>query len=404
MKPRTKEMQSSWEQKYKDSRRVITAGEWETQRSNFTRLYITKDFGLERVREIMAEGYGFFANKKQCKAIIKKWGLRKYLQKSQVTAMLDIRQTRARAGKKTEFRLGGQPISEERFERAKMRLHREEKGLDLVSTPDDMVSTPNTSPMGIEYSTPKPIPSGLVIGVPSGTSTPSTVTSIHNSLNPPTKMTRATSSSSAPSAFRPQDMEVNNEYPITNFITPLIYTHGSVTPFTSPTPEGSHINKAGDILPQPVPLPPSPATLNLPISNWEPTLSNSNISLLSVGERLCCIGIPCAPGVGYPAVLQDPMYTIDDSNMQMRIAIKDQINRIIECVTKKFENLAALMEEHSFLHGLGAWGPDKVTFSMRLVKVNDILDSELFCRYKAGQLVVLDVCNGGVESDLVGRY
>lgn len=77
-------------------------------------------------------------SEKQCKAIIKKWGLVKYLPKIKVNAMLDIQQTRARHGKKTEFRLGGQLITEERLERAKWRHRREEKGLGLPINNRDM--------------------------------------------------------------------------------------------------------------------------------------------------------------------------------------------------------------------------------------------------------------------------
>lgn len=45
---------------------------------------------------------------------------------------------RARQGKKTEFRLGGQLITEERLERAKRRHRREEKGLSHPINDHDM--------------------------------------------------------------------------------------------------------------------------------------------------------------------------------------------------------------------------------------------------------------------------
>lgn len=61
MKTRAKKTQASWEKKYQDLKRVITAKDWDKHQENFTRLYITEGFELEKVREMMAESYRFFA-------------------------------------------------------------------------------------------------------------------------------------------------------------------------------------------------------------------------------------------------------------------------------------------------------------------------------------------------------
>ncbi|KAH0603635.1 uncharacterized protein H6S33_007294 [Morchella sextelata] len=395
METRTKKTQSSWEKKFQDSKRVITAGEWETQRNNFTRLYITDDLGLEKVRQIMAERHGFFANEKQCKTIIKRWGLRKYLRKNNVTEMLDIQQARAQKGKKTEFRLHGQPITEKRFERAKGRRRREEKGLGLGSPINDMVTTTNTPQMAIEYSTPEPTPSLPDTGVVGEMSIPNTEIFVHDILNLPTKRNTATSSTSAFSAFA-QDVEANNEHPLTNVVTPFntrdidhlsTSSQNLYLPLLSTPAEERHINKADDILAQSLP-PPLPPTLNPSMLTWEPMLSSLDFSLSSVRKELycACFGIPYAPQVDYSTVILGSTY-IDDSNMQMYI--KNEINRTKECLANMSEKLAALMEEQSFLFGLGPRGPSKVTLTLELVKDKDILESDLSRRYRAEQLVVL---------------
>lgn len=190
---------------------------------------------------------------------------------------------------------------------------------------------------------------------------------------------------------------VNLSLPSQNLDAPLL-----------PTPQESYIDKAGGVLPQPLP-PPLPATLNPAMLNWEPITPNVNSSSSSMGKELYCIGIPCAPQVDYSTLVLGST-NIDDSNMKK--CIKAEIDRYLppevyslfegakaysisavrfrikEFLAKESEKLVALMEEESLLRGL-SWGPSKVTLTLELVKDKDMLEGDITRRYRAEQLVVL---------------
>ncbi|KAI5842887.1 hypothetical protein DFP73DRAFT_552611 [Morchella snyderi] len=147
-----------------DKPNMPTPAEWEKVKEIFARYYLNIDnsYGkltLNEIRKIMAENHGFNANETQYKNKIKKWQLRRNLDKDVVKNMARIQDERAAqgVGKKTAFKLHGAPVSEHRLRRARKHLELTQPiAADLESS-----ATPPT----ITYSTPRSPSSQINVGM-----------------------------------------------------------------------------------------------------------------------------------------------------------------------------------------------------------------------------------------------
>ncbi|KAF0324874.1 hypothetical protein GQ607_007767 [Colletotrichum asianum] len=88
---------------------------WTCHRGIITRLYRDENKTLKEVKQIMEETYYFHATERMFKTRIKRWGLDKKFKEAEVLAMLQVKNKRDAAGKKTRFTVRNQEVEWERI-------------------------------------------------------------------------------------------------------------------------------------------------------------------------------------------------------------------------------------------------------------------------------------------------
>jgi tetrahydrodipicolinate N-succinyltransferase len=123
-------MENQWK-----SPRPYTADQWEAQRSEITRLYVTEKRKLDEVAKIMAREHGLFAKyvlsrfgaaanqhvrAPHYKIRTSKWGLDKKVKADEMMFIVQKEyQRRVEEGKNTNFRLRGHNVNREKIHRFK---------------------------------------------------------------------------------------------------------------------------------------------------------------------------------------------------------------------------------------------------------------------------------------------
>ncbi|KAJ0357174.1 hypothetical protein COL154_010376 [Colletotrichum chrysophilum] len=97
------------------SKVYATEDHWTCHRGIITRLYRDENKTLKEVKQIMEETYYFHATERMFKTRIKRWGLDKKFKEAEVLAMLQVKNKRDAAGKKTRFTVRNQEVEWERI-------------------------------------------------------------------------------------------------------------------------------------------------------------------------------------------------------------------------------------------------------------------------------------------------
>ncbi|KAJ0281400.1 hypothetical protein COL940_005684 [Colletotrichum noveboracense] len=97
------------------SKVYATEDHWTCHRGIITRLYRDENKTLKEVKQIMEETYYFHATERMFKTRIKRWGLDKKFKEGEVLAMLQVKNKRDAAGKKTRFTVRNQEVEWERI-------------------------------------------------------------------------------------------------------------------------------------------------------------------------------------------------------------------------------------------------------------------------------------------------
>ncbi|KAK3168116.1 hypothetical protein OEA41_004562 [Lepraria neglecta] len=117
--------------------------EWLSNRENIRKLYMDENCTLTSTMKTMKERYGFNASSKRYKEKLKEWGFDKNLTRRQSKFIRDKTLRRHNEqGKKTEFRIRGSVVPQNKVERA------------LKAAPESELSHTATSPSEIAYGTP----------------------------------------------------------------------------------------------------------------------------------------------------------------------------------------------------------------------------------------------------------
>ncbi|KAE9364653.1 hypothetical protein N431DRAFT_354655 [Stipitochalara longipes BDJ] len=142
------------------SRVTPTAEDWERHRPLIKRLYVDERMKLKEVVAIMASQHGHIATPKMYKDRINKWRLDKKNKESDMLAILRKKTQREAIGKRSSFRVRGQPVSMEEvlqyFKRKKNM--RDEEAYNAPTPSDVSCRTPSPTPAPVYLEDYDPVP------------------------------------------------------------------------------------------------------------------------------------------------------------------------------------------------------------------------------------------------------
>ncbi|KAN0098406.1 hypothetical protein V8E51_014069 [Hyaloscypha variabilis] len=120
----------------KPKTRRYSAAEWEVQKSNIERLYVTEDRPLKAVIQVLDHDFKFIATEKQLKSRLTQWGFDVKNLKSDIA--IELARTKAKRAldnKKSAFRVNKKPVDERKIDRCLQRNDISEEQLLSMASP-----------------------------------------------------------------------------------------------------------------------------------------------------------------------------------------------------------------------------------------------------------------------------
>ncbi|PMD22361.1 hypothetical protein NA56DRAFT_658274 [Hyaloscypha hepaticicola] len=131
-------------QKAKEKARRYTPEEWEQQKANVERLYVTENRPLREVINTLEQQFGFTASEKQLKSRLTKWDLD--VKNLKGDTVLEIARTKAKRAamdnKKSSFRVNKNPVDDRKIDRFLQRYEISKDQLLAMASPVDVSSLP----------------------------------------------------------------------------------------------------------------------------------------------------------------------------------------------------------------------------------------------------------------------
>ncbi|KAF8545125.1 hypothetical protein BDD12DRAFT_266967 [Trichophaea hybrida] len=109
----------------RNAQQKISSAEWDSHFQTIRKLFLTDGYTLSDVRSIMERDYKFHATVAQYKKKTKAWKIEKNLPQRKIIPMIRKQDRRLAEGKSTTFFFQGQPVSNEKLERARKRFEKE---------------------------------------------------------------------------------------------------------------------------------------------------------------------------------------------------------------------------------------------------------------------------------------